>query len=154
MKRYLALFLLLFTPLFAEDTINEITAKQGQDYNYLSDFINMLFTLAFVIVLIFVTVWVLKKILRSRVQTLNRTNGIKILERRPLNQKSSLYLVDILGKGVVISESPSGIQVITEFAENVKIEKLFEQLQVEQKPRISFKETLINKFKKSAAIVD
>jgi flagellar biogenesis protein FliO len=148
MKRCLALFLFFCTPLSAADTINEITAKEGQSYNYWSEFVNMLVTLGFVLILIFATVWLLKKIMRSRVQTLNRCNGIKILERRPLNPKASLYLVDILGKGVVIAESPAGIHVVTEFPDTVKIEELFDQIQEEKKPPLSFKETFAKKLKK------
>lgn len=151
MRYYLALFLLLFSPLAADETVNEITSLEGQSYNYMSEFVNMLITLVFVVVLIFVTVWFLKKILRSRIKTLNRSNGIKILERRPLNPKASLYLVDILGKGVVISESPAGIHVITEFPESVKVEELLEQLQEEEKPVVGWKEGLIKKFRKPVA---
>lgn len=149
MRPCLALFLFFFTPLCADDTVNEIVAKEGQSYNYWSEFVNMLVTLAFVLILIFVTVWLLKKIMRSRVQTMNRSNGIKILERRPLNPKASLYLIDILGKGVVISESQAGIHVVTEFPDDVKIEELFEQLQEEQKPTsIPFRETFAKKLRK------
>ena len=111
MKHFLNTLLFIFTPLFADDTINEITAKEGKTYNYWGEFVNMLITLAFVLVLLFATVWFLKKIMRSRVHSLNRSNGIKILERRPLNSKASLYLIEILGKGVVIAESQAGIRL-------------------------------------------
>lgn len=150
MKRCLVFFLLFFTSLLADETVNDITAQEGQSYNYLGEFVNMVMTLAFVLVLIFVSVWFLKKIMRSRMQTLNRSNGIKILERRPLNQKASLYLVDILGKGVVISESQAGIHIVTEFPDTVKIEELLEQLQGEQQPRPSFWELCVKRLKKHA----
>lgn len=135
---------------FLADTISDITTggQEGQTYNYWAEFANMLMTLAFIIVLIIVTVWVLKKVMRSRVQNLNRSAGIKILERRPLNQKSSLYLVNILGKGVVISESQAGVQVITEFSEETNIEKLLEQLQAEQNSQVSFRESFTKKMKR------
>jgi len=148
MKECLVLFLFFFTPLFADDTINEITAKEGQSYNYWSEFVNMLVTLAFVLILIFATVWLLKKIMRSRFQTMNRSNGIKILERRPLNPKASLYLIEVLGKGVVIAESQAGIQVVTEFPETMKIEEIFEQFRKEQEISPSFKETFAKKLRK------
>ncbi|MBI3901077.1 MAG: flagellar biosynthetic protein FliO [Chlamydiia bacterium] len=112
----------------------------SQDYNYMGEFINMLITLAVVLSLIFLTIWMLKKVMRSRVKALNRSNGIKILERRPLNPKASLYLVDILGKGVVISESPSGIHVVTEFPEHVNIQELLSQVEEQQEPKPSFTE--------------
>jgi flagellar biosynthetic protein FliO len=149
MKQCLALFLFFFTPLFGEDTINEV-ANEGQSYNYWSEFVNMLVTLVFVLILIFATVWLLKKIMRSRVQTLNRSNGIKILERRPLNPKAALYLVDILGKGVVLSESQAGIHLVAELPDTVNAEELLEQLQEVNKPRVSFKEIFAKKMRKAA----
>lgn len=148
MKRCLALFLFFFTPLFGEDITGEI-AKESQSYNYWSEFVNMVVTLVFVLILIFAAVWLLKKIMRSRVRTLNRSNGIKILERRPLNPKAALYLVDILGKGVVISESQAGIHVVTEFPENLKVEELLEQMQEANKPKASFKEMFAKKMRKT-----
>lgn len=138
-------FLLFFflTPLWSDETIIE-----EQTYNYWGEFVNMLFTLAFVIILIIVSVWFLKKIMRSRVKSLNLSNGIKILERRPLGPKASLYLVDVLGKGLVISDSPSGVQLISEFTDSVNIEELLAQRQEEKKPHVPFREILANKLKK------
>lgn len=151
MAIFLVLVLFLTGILFGDESVNTLTENDGSSYNYLSDFFHMLFTLGFVLILIFVSVWVLKKILRSRMHNLNKTNGIKILERRPLNPKASLYLVDILGKGVVISESPSGIQLITEFPPDVKVDALFEQIQEENYSPSTLKESFLSKFKKSAA---
>ena len=81
MRRFLALLFLSCTPAFADDLVD----MEGSTYNYGSQFVNMLLTLSFVLVLIFASVWLLKKIMRSRLRTLNQCNGIKILERRPLN---------------------------------------------------------------------
>lgn len=117
----------------------------GQSYNYWGQFINMLVTLGCILVLIFVSVYVLKRLMRSRIQHLNRSTGIKILERRALNSKSSLYLVDILGKGVVISESQSGIQVVTEFPSDVKVEEKLDEL-LEEPTEI--RESLIQKIRR------
>ncbi|MCH9625053.1 MAG: hypothetical protein S4CHLAM123_02200 [Chlamydiales bacterium] len=146
------LFLLFFTTasVFADETSQELFngVQEGQSYNFMGEFVNMLLTLGFIMVMIFATVFFLKKYMRSRVQTLNKSNGIKILERRPLNNKSSLYLVDILGKGVVISESQAGIHVITEFSEDVHIDQLLDQLQGDQNSRVSFSESFTKKMRK------
>ncbi len=150
MRKIFIICSFFFTSLLADETVSEFLGNtpDTQSYSYWGEFVNMLLTLGFILILIFVSVWVLKKIMRSRVQNLNRSNGIKILERRPLNSKSSLYLVDILGKGVVISESQSGIQVITEFSDTTKIDELYEHLQEEQEPRLSFRETFTKKLRK------
>jgi|GEM_PF-5012851 flagellar biosynthetic protein FliO len=132
------------TSLFADES----APLESQTYNYVSQFVNMLMTLGFVLALIFASVWLLKKIMRSRMQTLNRCNGIKILERRPLHPKASLYLVDILGKGVVISESPAGIQTVTEFPQDVNVQELLEEIQETQVPAESLPATLAKTLKK------
>ncbi len=150
MQCFLLFIFFIFRPLFGDEAINGISVEEGQNYNFISEFVNMLVTLVFVLILIFVSVWLLKKIMRSRTQTLNRSNGIKILERRPLNQKASLYLLDILGKGVVIAESQAGIQVITQFEENVRIEELYGQLKEDKAPSLSFGETLAKKLRRSS----
>ncbi|NGX61578.1 MAG: hypothetical protein K940chlam9_01065 [Chlamydiae bacterium] len=124
-------------------------ADQEPNFNYMADFFHMLLTLGFIIVLIVITVFFLKKMMRSRMHALNKTTGIKILEKRSLNTKSSLYLVDILGKGVVISESPAGIHIVTELPEDMNVELSLQQLQEESpSPGSSFKETFRNKLRK------
>ncbi len=120
--------------------------SEGQSYHYWKDFVNMLITLLFVLGLVFVSVWFLKKMMRSRMRQLNRTTGIKVLERRALTPKSSLYLISILGKGVVIAESPAGIECITELSMEKDVETLLEEkaLEANAAPSTSFA-TLLQK---------
>lgn len=118
----------------------------GNGYHYWKDFVNMLITLLCVLAFILLTVWFLKKIMRSRMRTLNRSTAIKILERRPLTQKSSLYLVSVLGKGVVIAESSAGIQLITELGNETDIEILLSE-KLEEPPSPSFTQLLQKKMK-------
>lgn len=116
MKRWSVLVALIVTaPLMADEL---------QAYDFKREFFNMLGSLLFVLAFIGITVFFLKRMMRSRLKVLNRSNGIKILERRSLGPKSSLYLVDILGKGVVISESPAGIRTVTEFPVGTDVELL------------------------------
>ncbi len=88
--------------------------SEGKSYNYWGEFVNMIITLMIIVGLIFISVIILKKIMRSRMAQVNRGASIKIIERRPINQKASLYLVNIAGKLVVIGESQAGLNLITE----------------------------------------
>jgi len=142
-------FLLISSYLFGEESsLDELTtqAVEGQNYNYWGEFVHMLITLLFILVVIFVSIWFLKRIMRSRWKHLNRATGIKILERRALNPKASLYLVTILGKGVVIAESQAGIHTITEFTDEVDIEHLLDQT-VEETTRPSLGDRLTKKIR-------
>jgi len=88
--------------------------SEGKSYNYWGEFVNMIITLMIIVGLIFISVIILKKIMRSRMAQVNRGAWIKIIERRPINQKASLYLVNVAGKLVVIGESQAGLNLITE----------------------------------------
>ncbi len=116
----------MFRFLLADFTLD---ASERGSPNYWGEFTSMLMTLGVILLLIFVTVFVLKRLMRSRVKQLNSQAGIKVLERRALNAKASLYLVDVLGKGVVISESAAGIQLITELPEELDAVQALDDLQ-------------------------
>ena len=127
--------------LFIADTAP--LALQQATYSYGTDLLNMLLTLGFVLALAFVSIIFLRRMMRQKMKQLNRATGIKILERRALNQKSSLYLVDILGKGVVISESQGGgIQLITEFPAGTDLELLLAEEETLDKSKSSLKDSL------------
>ncbi len=89
------------------------------DEHFLKDFMSMLTTLGLIIVFIFFVSWFLKKMLNSRLQQLNTTSEIKILERRALTPKSAIYLIEIKGKEMVIGESSNGLSLLADF-KNVK----------------------------------
>jgi len=156
-KKFLIFLLLFFSSLAAEpihSASNEEETKEtflsavtsGEGHHYWKDFINMLITLVIILAFIFATVWFLKRAMRSRLHQLNRTTGIKILERRALSAKSSLYLISVLGKGVVISDSPAGIQLVTEFSEEKDVELLLNEKQ-ESVTRPSFSSMMQTKMK-------
>ena len=128
------------------DTITQ----SGKSYNYASEFMNMIVVLIGVIALALGTVYLLKRMMKTRLQ-LSRTTSMRILERRSLGPKSALYLVDLLGKGVVISESISGIQVIKEFSDEVNIEELMNEVLDVPEPRVPLKQRFAAKLKMKVA---
>lgn len=94
--------------------------KEGD--RFLSEFINMMTTLGLIIVIILIATWFLKKMVSSRIQQLNTSSLIKIIERRTLSPKTSLILVDIQGAGYVFAESTNGVTALGNFDPNT-IEK-------------------------------
>jgi flagellar biogenesis protein FliO len=64
-----------------------------------------------IIVAAFLIVWIYRKYGQSRLRVANQTKSIQILERRPLSQKTMLYIVEVEGKQVLIAESQ--LQVAT-----------------------------------------
>lgn len=91
-------------PSIPEDNIQEPFQVPYQP-EYKPAFLKMFLTLFALLVLVFITFWMFKRLMKVRLHQANLTKSIKILEKRALSPKSILYLIEIEGKKVVISES-------------------------------------------------
>ena len=72
---------------------------------YEGAFLKMFLALIALIVGIFFTVWLLKKLSQGRWAGGNSNRAIKIIEKRPLSPKTMLYIIDVDGQQSVIAES-------------------------------------------------
>lgn len=98
-----------------EHTTIPSTFEEAVPISYEGAFAKMLLTLAGLIVLIFLTVWVLRRVSQGRFGGAGAGRSIKILEKRALSPKSVLYLLEIGGKKIVIAESQLEVRRITTF---------------------------------------
>lgn len=73
--------------------------------NYEFAFAKMILTLVGLLILVFVTYWLFKRMAGGRLSAMNFNRSIKVLEKRPLSSKSILYLVETEGKKILIAES-------------------------------------------------
>lgn len=115
MKGLLFLLCAIFSTAFAEDiplsiadlrAENEATLFENNSPDrFESAFKRMLWILAGIIILIVLTVWMGKRLLKTKIEQTNRISSIKIIEKRPLSPKTMLYLVEIDDKKVLLSES-------------------------------------------------
>lgn len=90
----------------------EKTQEQPEDHFY-GQFMKMLGTLGLLIAVMLLASRSLKRMLDTRVQGLNDNSLIKVLEKRPLSNKSFLYLVEIEGKTFVVGESMNSVNLLT-----------------------------------------
>jgi flagellar biogenesis protein FliO len=97
---------------------SEISSPRSQpdDDQFYSQFLSMLSTLGIVVAVILFITWVLKQLLSTRIQQMNSSSAIKILERRSLTPKTAIYLLDVYGKGIAIAESQNGVTRLSEFS--------------------------------------
>lgn len=95
--------------------IEEEAMPPVESYGY--TFFKMIVTLVVLVGLVIVTLWLLRRLSGGRLRGQNQMRAIKILERRPLSPKSMLYLVEVEGKQVLISESQLEVSFITELNE-------------------------------------
>lgn len=85
--------------------------------SYEHTFVKMLASLLGLLALIVLTIWMLRRISRGKTGGSGSNKTIKILERRPLSQKSALYLIEVGGKQVLIAESQLEVRALTSFEE-------------------------------------
>jgi flagellar biogenesis protein FliO len=84
---------------------------------FASEFMHMLIVLGIIIVLLYVSAWMFRRMMTQRMQQMNVTSNIKIVEQRSLSPKSALYIVEVHGKTILISESHNGVKFLSELPE-------------------------------------
>jgi flagellar biosynthetic protein FliO len=83
--------------------------------HFFHEFLNMLGTLALLIAFMVFASWVLKRMLNQRVQQLNTSSNIKVVEKRALSNKAAIYLIEIDGKTFLVGESMNNLSLIANF---------------------------------------
>lgn len=83
-----------------------------QDNRFLAEFFYMLLMLGMLIGVVIFASYMLRRMTSTRIESLNTTSSIKILERRALSQRSQIYLVEIEDKKYMIAESPTAITAL------------------------------------------
>ncbi len=81
--------------------------------SYEATFIKMILTLGGLLALVFLTIWVLKKVSNGRFGSMGSQKKINILEKKPLSPKTLLYLIELDGKKILISESQLEVRTIS-----------------------------------------
>jgi flagellar biogenesis protein FliO len=122
MKKYFVFFYLFLAPCrsFAQEHI--VHHLDDHDHFY-SELMNMLTTLGLIVVIVLLATYFLKKVLHSKIEQLNTTSLVKVLERRTLSPKTAIYLLDIQGEGVIIGESINGMTHLGNFELKENYEK-------------------------------
>lgn len=71
---------------------------------YQGAFTKMLLTLGGLLALVFLTIWLLRKLTQGKIGSYGKKQ-INVLERRPLSPKTVLYIVEVEGKKILVAES-------------------------------------------------
>lgn len=111
-------------PLIPEPYIDHVSAENplSNDHFY-AEFFKMLMMLGLIIVLLLLASWFLKRLMNSRVQQVNSTSPIKIIDRRVLTAKTTLYVMDVLGKKIAIAESQNGVTLLGDLPQTISREE-------------------------------
>ncbi|SCA63763.1 Uncharacterized protein SCG7109_BB_00040 [Chlamydiales bacterium SCGC AG-110-M15] len=120
-----------FTSAFAEDSpssppstteesltgtppTHSLPAPEKSEFNFGEEFSKMILILALIIGLLLFSAWFLKRLMHQRVEQMNQSSEIKILERRIINQKTIIYIMEVSGKRIVVGESPAGLTTLAD----------------------------------------
>lgn len=115
------------SPAGIEQHLAETSAKQGavevsevsfwghsdQGDDFFKKFINMLTTLGLILALLLFIVWFLKRCLTTHIEKGNQESLIKVLEKRMLSPKTTLYFLEVKNKEVVLAESINGVTLLS-----------------------------------------
>lgn len=78
-------------------------------------FAKMMLTFGLLIFLLFGTYWVIKRLIRVRLQSGVGAPSIQVIEKKMISPKTMLYLVEVDNKKILIAESQLEIKRIESF---------------------------------------
>jgi flagellar biogenesis protein FliO len=128
-KLILVLFLAAFMPLMSDAPAQPAPAESPpvvqttvesampSTPSYEGTVTKMVLTLVGLIALVILTVWVLRRLSQGRLRHLNSQRSIKIVEKRVLSPKSMLYVVEVGGQKLLISESQVEVRALSPLAD-------------------------------------
>ena len=93
------------------------------DMDYGAALIKMVLSLSFCIALLVLSVWFLKRLMRARFERGGKSQQIQVIEKKMISPKSAIYLVEIEGKRVVLSESQLEVRRIHSFPDFSPLEE-------------------------------
>jgi flagellar biogenesis protein FliO len=100
------------------DTLPEEFKDYQEESTLMPALMNMLLMLGLLVLLIFLASWILRKVVNTRIQQVNDTSDIKVVERRSLTAKTAIYLLQIRDKEIAVAESSNGISLLSIFQPN------------------------------------
>jgi flagellar biogenesis protein FliO len=132
MKYYFFLFLSFFTVYFVpvcsqKEPINSNHFSENPSFfknlekgdpflqeakttdSFQAKFLNMLLVLGLLVGFMVLASWSLKRMMKSRVTLLNNKSFIQILETRSLSPRSTLYLIELENKQLLLAETASAV---------------------------------------------
>jgi flagellar protein FliO/FliZ len=82
------------------------------EFHYGSTFIKMILSLVFLIVLMWATVWLLRRLMNQKLLRGSSQSMLHVIEKKMLSPKTMLYVVEVEGDKIVIAESQLEIKTL------------------------------------------
>lgn len=91
--------------MFSQITPDDLPSPDMASAEYGAAFVKMFITLIALSLLLWGTVWLLRRIIQKKLQKGSGERAIEILEKKMLSPKTMLYWVEVEGQKVLIAES-------------------------------------------------
>lgn len=112
-----------------EPPLVEPPVEIDQESNrFFMEFVRMMSILGIVIVGLMFLSWYLKRFMNSRIEQMNSTSLIKVVERRDLTAKTVLYILEINDQQILIAETHNGVTALGELHPNRRERSSFSQI--------------------------
>lgn len=90
-------------------SLEEPTPELVDQSHFMGEFFKMLLILAALITLMYFIAWYMKRMTTVRIDQYNDSSSMKILERRQVSQRTTLFLMEIEGEKIVMAETPTSV---------------------------------------------
>lgn len=98
------------TPYFSDSYVSETHDSD----RFTAELMKMFGILAVFVTCMLILSRMLKKMTETKIDQLNTTSPIKILDRRSLSPKAMVYVIEIHNKTLAVAETPNGITKLAE----------------------------------------
>lgn len=109
--------------LFPGETPSGEPSGEHGETSFAMQFMHMLTTLGLLIAVVLLATYVLKRMMQTRVEKVNLTSSIKIVEQRALTTKTVVSLIEIRGKEFAIAESGTSVTLLGAFGPEKEIKE-------------------------------
>ncbi len=118
------------TTEFLGDALSAIEegTRAAQEPSTLALFFGILWKLAFVVVLILVTVWALKRIMRGGVLPAASESGVRVLSVIHLSARHSIYLIELGERLLVVGGGTESLSLLADISSPTERAAIREQL--------------------------
>lgn len=99
-------------------SLNEPAPEVIDQSRFMGEFFYMLLMLAILISLVYFLAWFMRRMTNVRIDQYNESSSMKILERRQVSQRTTLYLMEVEGEKIVMAETPTTVVQLSIHKEN------------------------------------
>jgi flagellar biogenesis protein FliO len=100
--------------------LREAETSDAGESRFMAEFFNMMLVLGLIVIVLYVSSWMFRRMVTQRTMNINESSNIKVLEQRSLSTKSALYVIEVFGKKMIISESLNGVKFLTTLSKDAE----------------------------------